>query len=319
MVENETMKGSRTPLTINRRAFLLASALFLAGYGAGTDQKKTKSTASALRFLLAWGKHGKAVGEFDAPIGLAINSADEIYVSEFRNNRVQRFSSKGKLLGSSATAPMPGGLAVDRAGNIYVAPLMSHKTCVYAPSGQLVREWGKHGKGDGEFDQPGGIAIAPDGTVYVADQVNRRIQRFTTDGKFLLKWGEYGSKPGQFDGKEKLPNRTGGPNFVAVDREGNVYTTEAALGRVQKFTPTGKVLLGFGDNGTQPGGFGGRPKNLPGPIGSCLDRQGRIWVSSTNNPGADVFSSGTVSWRGDLAQAWRWSRAVSYTAWLGRR
>ncbi len=91
---------------------------------------------------------------------------------------------------------------------------------------------GQGGKSEGEFDQPGGIAIAKDGTVYVADQVNRRVQRFTTEGKFLGKWGEYGSKPGQFDGVENLKNRTGGPHFLAFDRDGNIFTTEGKLGRV---------------------------------------------------------------------------------------
>ncbi len=142
---------------------------------------------------------------------------------------------------------------------------------------------GKLGAGDGEFNQPGGIAISKAGVVYVADHVNRRVQCFTRNGKFLGKWGEYGSKPGQFDGVENPKSRTGGPHFLAFDRDGNVFTTEAKLGRVQKFTPEGKPLLAFGDNGTQPGGFGGRPKNLPGPIGIAIDRWNRIWVSSTNN------------------------------------
>jgi sugar lactone lactonase YvrE len=267
---------------MGRRAFLLAGAAACAGGLLGGDPAEA-AQRPALRFVRAWGKRGKAAGEFDAPIGLAVSGKDEVYVSEFRNNRVQRFSADGKPLASFAVAPMPGGLAVDKAGNVYVAPLMSHQICVYSPAGKRLRQWGKRGKGDGEFDQPGGLAIAPDGTLYVADQVNRRVQRFTPQGKFLLKWGRYGSKPGEFDGKEKLPNRTGGPNFVAVDRQGNVYTTEAALGRVQKFTAQGKVLMGFGSNGTKPGEFGGRPKNLPGPIGICVDPKGRIWVSSTNN------------------------------------
>src|SRR5262249_50943200 len=146
----------------------------------------------------------------------------------------------GKFLAQVPVEKMPGGVAVDREGRIYVAPLMDHKVCVYDEAGKLLSVWGKQGKGDGEFDQPGGIAIARDGTVYVADQVNRRVQRFTAEGKFLGKWGEYGSKPGQFDGVENVKSRTGGPHFLAFDGLGNLFTTEARLGRVQKFTPEGK-------------------------------------------------------------------------------
>jgi sugar lactone lactonase YvrE len=283
MTTREPLDRRQADAVSGRRTFLRAGLAALVGGRACLAGEVAPKPGATLRFVRAWGKRGKAVGEFNAPIGLALNSADELYITEASNNRVQRFSPEGEPLGRFDVAPMPGGIAVDRAGNVYVAPMMGHKVCVFSPAGKLLREWGRHGKGDGEFDQPGGLAVAPDGSVYVADQVNRRVQRFTAEGKFLLKWGEYGSAPGQFDGKERLPNRTGGPNFVTVDRSGHVYTTEAALGRVQKFTPEGKVISWFGDNGTEPGGFGGRPKNLPGPIAITLDREGRIWVSATNH------------------------------------
>ena len=268
-----------TPVPWQRIRWLPLVLLILVASTAvfGNDQRPQ------LEPLKVWGQKGKADGEFDAPIGIAITAKDEIYITEFRNNRVQKFDAEGKFLGKFDVEPMPGGIAVDAKGEIYVAPMMSHKICVYDDTGKLLRTWGKQGTGDGDFDQPGGIAVAADGTVYVADQVNRRIQHFAPDGKFLGKWGEYGTAVGQFDGVENIKNRTGGPNFVAVDKAGHVYTTEAKLGRIQKFTPDGKHLLAFGSNSTDPGGFGGRPKNLPGPIALIVDPQGRIWVSATNN------------------------------------
>ena len=271
----DPQRGSRGSASIRftRRIILAAgpASLLVGTLGAARVDGVT------MHFLQEWGKKGNAPGEFDAPIGLAIDDKDEILVSEFRNNRVQRFSAEGRTLSSFTVEPMPGGIAVDRQGRIYVAPMMSHKVCVYSPAGRLLHEWGKHGKGDGEFDQPGGIAVAPDGTVYVADQVNRRVQRFSPEGKFLLKWGEYGTRPGQFDGKEKLPNRTGGPNFVAVDANGYVYTTEAALGRVQKFTPDGKPVSCVRRQRHRPGGLrrpaqepAGADRNLRGSRGADL-------------------------------------------------
>jgi len=260
------------------RVLSLLLAVLLVPFSAQADDQPPK-----LEPLKAWGQKGKADGEFDAPIGIAITSKDEIYVTEFRNNRVQKFDADGKFLAKFDVEPAPGGIAVNGKGEIFVAPMMLHKICVYDDAGKLLRTWGKQGTGDGEFDQPGGMALAPDGTLYVADQVNRRIQHFTSEGKVLGKWGEYGTAAGQFDGVEGIKNRTGGPNFVAVDQEGNVYTTEAKLGRIQKFTADGKSLFVFGNNSTDPGGFGGRPKNLPGPIAILVDPQGRLWISSTNN------------------------------------
>src|SRR5262249_40530628 len=153
--------------------------------------------------------------------------------------------------------PNPGGIAVDKSGNFLVshfpASRLSKETTpdrvtVWSPAGKFLREWGKSGSGDGELSWPGGIAVAGDGRVYGADQTNRRVQVFDGAGKFLMKWGSYGTRPGEFGGNVGKTSRVGGPQFVALDSAGNVYTTEGSVGRVQKFTADGKHLLSWGDN-----------------------------------------------------------------------
>ena len=263
---------------LTRRALLAGGASLLA---AGTARAALLDPAPP-RFVAEWGKRGKAEGEFDILIGIAISRRDEIFVSEFRNNRVQKFDISGKLLSVFPVSEQPGGIAVDRHGMVYVSHLIPGIITVHDSTGAQVRQFGGNGKEDGQFVQPGGIAVGPNGTIYIADQVNRRVQQFTPEGKFLRKWGEYGVGPGQFGGNTPPGNRTGGPQFVATDRHGCVYTTEGSVGRVQKFTPEGKYLLSWGDNGVGPGGFGGRPQ-LPGPIAIVVDRAGHVWVSATNH------------------------------------
>ena len=143
-----------------------------------------------------------------------------------------------------------GGIVLDDQGLIYLSFMVQDTIRVFNDGGELVREWGKRGKEDGELYSPGGMCLAPDGTLFVADQRNHRIQKFTTDGKFLGKWGEHGSQPGQFDGKEPPGSRFGGPHFVVLDSKGRIYTTEGALGRVQQFTSDGKPLCAWGIKGT---------------------------------------------------------------------
>jgi sugar lactone lactonase YvrE len=256
------------------------------GWSTADDKNETLPPP---KFLLEWGEHGKGKGEFDACVGIAIGKNDEVYTAEFRNQRVQRFTSEGKFLGAFPVQPHAGGLAVDADGIVYVAHWNSNKVAAYSPTGMLLREWGQKGTADGEFRLPGSIAIGPDGLVYVPDQGNSRVQKFTRDGKFVGQWGELGKEPGQFGGGQSAGGRFAGPQFVAFDRAGNVYTTDAALDRIQKFTPEGKLLAFWGTESADPGGFGPPPLNkdgtpgMGGPISLCVDRQDRVWVSATNN------------------------------------
>jgi sugar lactone lactonase YvrE len=246
-----------------------------------------------VRFLGEWGKQGVEPGQFHFPIGIAVNQRDEVFVTDHYNNRVQKFDADGMLLAHFAVLPNPGGLAVDRDGNLLVshfpASRLSKETTpdritVWSPGGRLLCEWGKSGGGDGELSWPGGIAVGKDGQVYVADQTNRRVQVFDGTGKFLFKWGAYGIGPGEFGGNTAKASRVGGPQFVAIDSAGHVYTTEGSVGRVQKFTADGKHVLSWGDNADKPGSFGGEfagfKAKLVGPIGICIDKQDRIWVSA---------------------------------------
>jgi sugar lactone lactonase YvrE len=247
------------------------------------------------RFVAAWGQKGETEGDFHSPIGIAINKKDEVFVTDLNNARLQKFTVDGAHLGGfelprdnpERKSSQAGGIAVDDQGLIYLSYMSQHVVRVYTDNGKLIREWGRRGDGDGEFNQPGGIVLAADGTLVVADQCNHRIQRFTTDGKFLSKWGEHGSAPGQFDGTVPAGSRFGGPHFLAQDSKGRLYTTEGMLGRIQQFTLDGKPLLAWGDKRQQPGGFGalqtGYAKNTFGPIGVAVDKHDRVYVSSLND------------------------------------
>lgn len=275
-------KPPRQRRGLDRRQLLLAAPWALLG---AARSLAAKDAPRPPRFVLEWGKKGKADGEFDSPIAIAIDRKDRLYVTDFKNLRVQRFGPDGTFLGAFPVPyGQPGGVAVDRDGSrIYVAHWNQNKIAVYSPTGELQREWGQKGLGDGEFQLPGGMAWAKDGSLLVADQGNSRIQRFTPEGKFLSKWGEHGPGLGQFGEGRGVGSRFAGPQFLAVDRDGNVYATEVTQSRVQKFTADGKPLLAFGSGTDGPGGFAGGRKDIFGPIGICVDRHGHVWVSASNH------------------------------------
>jgi sugar lactone lactonase YvrE len=125
------------------------------------------------------------------------------------------------------------------------------------------------------------------------------VQKFHTDGTFVGKFGALGSEPGQFGGEQAAGGRFAGPQFVAFDPAGNVYTSDAALDRIQKFTSAGELLDYWGSESSEPGGFGPPPTNaegvptIGGPIGLCVDREDRVWVSSTNHRVQQFSNDGT--------------------------
>lgn len=283
-------------------AVTLSLRLLLLAWVADTDLQFT-STARGdepqITFVREWGQRGAEPGEFDFPIAIALSASDELFVTDHLNSRVQRFNGNGELLGHYAVLPNPGGIALDADGNIYLTHIHASGqskhdagdfVSVYDRNGALLRRWGQSGAAAGEFDCPGGIAVAGDGRVYVADQTNHRIQVFDDMGRYLFQWGEYGNEPGQFGGMGGRNSRVSGPQFVAFDSAGHVWTTEGANCRVQEFTADGEFLSSWGSAEDRPGGFGGeftgfgegKAGSLVGPIALCFDAEDRLWISTVS-------------------------------------
>lgn len=84
--------------------------------------------------------------------------------------------------------------------------------------------------------------------------------------------GGEGDGPGQF--KE--------PWGVALDTQGNFYVTDFQLRRIQKFDPTGKLLLTFGEPGKEAGQF-------DQPSGLWVASNGNIYVCDTFNHRVQEF------------------------------
>lgn len=245
-------------------------------------------------FLHEWGQKGTAAGEFSSPISIAFTAQNELFVTDLNNARVQKFTTDGQHRGGfdlpydkpERRSTMIGGIAIDEAGLLYLTYMIQHKVGVYRENGELVREFGKQGSGDGELQQPGGLLFPSPQTVLIADQCNHRVQLLQRDGTYVSQWGQYGTADGEFDGIGNKGGRFGGPHFLARDSQGKIYTTEGIQGRVQVFTADGKFVTKWGDKGDQPGGFGAYQfGNVPhpfGPIGVAIDRHDRVYVSSLN-------------------------------------
>ena len=72
----------------------------------------------------------------------------------------------------------PVGVAVDQAERLYVTEEADHRVAVFEPDGALVGRFGGEGVEESEFRFPQGIAVDGDGRIYVADSLNSRVQVF---------------------------------------------------------------------------------------------------------------------------------------------
>ena len=223
--------------------------------------------------LVVWGEDPVATGiSFSAPNAIAVDSSNNVYVTEFRGNRVQKFTPDGVLItqwGVIGTAngefQAPTGIAIDR--DVYVSESGNHRVQKFSSDGEWLATMGSFGFEPGEFTSAMVVAVSPTGNLYVTDWGSERVQVLSPDGSFLAKYrGESGISPWGEDylrnNKEEsearnqsdldpqldlhpqdyLRNESAnieklfwGPISVKVDDQGAVYIVENCRHRIQVY------------------------------------------------------------------------------------
>jgi len=229
-----------------------------------------------------WGETGNGNGKFNMPWGIGIDPSGNIYVTDHKNNRIQKFNSAGTFLkkfgrkgfygNGEFSGPM--GIAIDKDGNVYIPSGFYPRIQVFSSSGNFLRKWGSQGTENGKLATPWTIGINSEGFVYVSDIGNQNISKFDSTGKFILKWGAQGNGKGQFSN----------PAGIAIDKDDNVYVTDVGNNRIQKFTSDGKFIMKFGKKGSGNGEFNG-------PWGIATDSEDRIYVTDHKNNRIQIFNS----------------------------
>jgi sugar lactone lactonase YvrE len=81
---------------------------------------------------------------------------------------------------------MPWGVTVDVQGSVYVADWRNDCMQKFSPTGQCLASFGESGEGAGQFHRPASVAVDPEGFLYVADWGNERVQILGPDGSFQV-------------------------------------------------------------------------------------------------------------------------------------
>ncbi|HEY1791373.1 MAG TPA: hypothetical protein VGG34_00530, partial [Opitutaceae bacterium] len=201
--------------------------------------------------------------------------------------------------GAAATFNQPLGVAVDAAGNVYVSEGNSETIRKITPSGAvttLAGTAGASGSADGtgaaaRFALPIGLTVDPAGNVYVADATNDEVRKITPAGVVTTVAGS-AQQAGSADGTGSNA-RFFYPTGVVIDPSGNLYLSDYSNNEIRMITPAGVVTTLAGSAASSGSADGrGAAARFNNPDGIARDAAGTLYVTDTFN---DIIRKGVFS------------------------
>lgn len=185
--------------------------------------------------LMTLGKPGVPGNDsysFNAPSDVVVADNGDIFIADGHgddtNNRVMKYSSDGTFIKSwGQTGYAPGefrtmhGISIDSRGRVFVADRSNNRIQIFDQEGSILAVWT-------QFGRPSGIYFDANDRIFVADSESDNVQNpgwemgirigdartGWIDSFILYPWGD----PRVIAGT--------GAEFVAVDRDGNIYAGE---------------------------------------------------------------------------------------------
>lgn len=239
-----------------------------------------------------YGDGGSAVGAgLSTPMGIAIDSAGDLYIADWNNNRVRKVSASGIIttVAGGGSIFTPGGTAtqfflnaptavvLDSQGNLLIGsnqssggvPTDSDKVFKVTQEGTITLfaggnsalsfgngNLGDNGPATSAAFSVGGLAIDASDNLYIADVINNRIRKVTQTGIITT---VAGGNTSNYSG-DGGPATAAGLNLpfgVAVDEAGSLYIADSRNYRIRKVTPDGTITTIAGTGAPGFSGDGG--------------------------------------------------------------
>ena len=166
------------------------------------------------------------------------------------------------------------GIDADANGNVYASDEWKNQITIFDADGNVQKQWGEKGDGEGQLNGAAGIAFDADDNLWVVSANTSRIQKFSKDGDYLGGFGVKGNGP------EDLEM----PSGIAIDQAGDIYIADWGNHRVQKYTAGGTHLRTFGSRGSRSG-------ELNHPLDVTIDNEGDVYVADWLNERVVIYDA----------------------------
>ena len=170
------------------------------------------------------GSQGSGDGQFKSPFGLTI-VGEVLYVVDYLNNRVQKFTFTGEYLGqfgsygsSEGQFSSPYGICTDGRGRVLVADKGNNRVQVFTADGIFVSSIPCN-------RYPYDVAVDNSGNIHVTLCSSNCVAVFSSDGKQLTTYGS--------------SSNSKSPAGIAVDEEGYRYVSSNSSNQIYVFSPQG--------------------------------------------------------------------------------
>jgi uncharacterized protein YjiK len=197
---------------------------------------------------------------FSAPVGLTLDAAGNLYVSDNGNKQIRKITPAGEVStfagsgisgstdgnGTSASFKSPVGIVIDASSNLYVADSRSNLIRKISPTGDVTTFAGSGAEGStngngtlASFNAPVGIAIDASGNLYIADSENNLIRKINHAGDVTTLAGN--GSLGADNGAAETAS-FGQPYGVALDASGNLYVADSYNNLIRKITQSAYAI-----------------------------------------------------------------------------
>lgn len=242
--------------------------------------------------LGTFGSIGSGPGQFgDGGRQVTVDGDDNVWVADYGNTRVLKFTANGGFLAAYPNPPMkppagslaqPRDVAIGASNSVWTAEQNNHRLQRFTAAGAPNGMWGKRGSTPPlGFNYPRGIAVQPgSGRIWVANTTDGTVRVLTPTMKLAFEIKNLGSLAEPVDiefgngkayigdanaGRVVIVNPTNGSITGQISKRcagvavnpgnGDIYCSSWYDDRVFRFSKSGSLLGTIGSPGTGAGQF----------------------------------------------------------------